>query len=557
MNKENFVKSCDELINASKSLYENKKYDNLISNYKAIISYKKQSPPDFSKDIYKYYSNLSHINFLIRDFSAALISAEECIKLKPDWYKGYYRAAKACEGLNDYEKTHHYYEKMQDYLQNINIAEHKKIMNDYHNQNINILKEWLINNGAHMGDISIEYYDTDYRGVTVHKEIKKGSNIIQIPFNCCISLEESKTRGYNKKLKELGLKYTSPHTYIALELLDIKNNKDHKLTPYIKCLPQYFSNVPINFTENELEHLKGSFSLVKIAQKKQSLRNEYDNIVNALENHGGFKYSFEEFVWARTVVITRIYAAERTINGENIRDSLLVPLADMANHKIPPNTHWFFNKDKNMFIVKATDYLNPGENLFESYGPKCNYRYFVNYGFTILDNHFEEVCLGLHPIIYGVLENKMYTKDETHLNFLNNTPDLFQIGYDMRAETFQEFLKKCRDKCYELNPNAENNYIEAFSLIVGFSTRMLNMFNTTPEEDENLLLTENNFNIRNCIIQRRGEKQLLNFYIMYFSGLINIINAKKEDKKKLSKSLKKKLNKPFIFGFKEYIDKFL
>ncbi len=75
--------------------------------------------------------------------------------------------------------------------------------------------------------------------------------------------------------------------------------------------------------------LKGSFSLKKIADRKEDLLAEYENICKYLPD---FKqYTYKEFVWARLAVITRIFGL--VING-NKTDGL-VPMADMLNHKRP------------------------------------------------------------------------------------------------------------------------------------------------------------------------------------------------------------------------------
>ncbi len=530
------VSSCEKKIAESYSLYKEKKYKNLIDHYRAIIEFKEKNNDEYSKDIAKFYANLSHIYYILRDFNGALEQALKCIEYDSAWYKGYYRAAKASEGLLKKEDALHYYSIM---IQSpIGDATGQEI-NERHNIDINILKEWLINNGAIIDKISIEYYDIDYRGMCVNKPVKPNENLIQIPLKCMISLEESKTRGYNKILTDLGAKFSSPHTYLSLELLDIKNNPAHEFNYIINCLPKYFDNVPINFTEDKLKHLEGSYALVKIAQKKQYLKEEYENIMSLLPD---FPYSYEDFVWARTAIITRVYAIERDVGGKPIKDTVMTPFADMANHMIPPNTHWYFDKSNGMFVVKSKQYIPIGDNIFESYGQKCNYRYFVNYGFTICDNPFEEAVIILNPLIITAISQKLYHNKDI-LELINTSREIFQIGYDIKGEQTKLMIEAAKNKCDELlkSQGHTSSMIEVYTFIIGFINKMLSGFDTTLDEDADVLKNyELSFDMRNCVIQRMGEKKVLKHYINYFNDLIKAEEKNPIERKKFLKKIEKK-----------------
>lgn len=61
-------------------------------------------------------------------------------------------------------------------------------------------------------------------------------------------------------------------------------------------------------------------------------------------------------------------------------------MADMMNHRRPRDTTWFYDNFKGSFIVQSLRNLDCGEEVFDSYGKKCNSRYLLNYGFTVLNN---------------------------------------------------------------------------------------------------------------------------------------------------------------------------
>ena len=61
--------------------------------------------------------------------------------------------------------------------------------------------------------------------------------------------------------------------------------------------------------------------------------------------------------------------------------NVMVPFADMFNHAENFNSHWFFDEDKDGFSVIADDFIKENDELFDSYGEKPNYRFFLHYAF--------------------------------------------------------------------------------------------------------------------------------------------------------------------------------
>src|SRR5690348_393599 len=57
----------------------------------------------------------------------------------------------------------------------------------------------------------------------------------------------------------------------------------------------------------------------------------------------------------------------------------LVPMADMLNHRRPRETSWQYSSERGAFIITALKGLQQGDQIYDSYGRKCNSRFFVNY----------------------------------------------------------------------------------------------------------------------------------------------------------------------------------
>lgn len=68
----------------------------------------------------------------------------------------------------------------------------------------------------------------------------------------------------------------------------------------------------------------------------------------------------------------------------------------MLNHKRPRQTSWTYTDDKRGFIIEAIEDIKRGEQVYDSYGKKCNSRFFLNYGFINLNNDANEVPLKVY-----------------------------------------------------------------------------------------------------------------------------------------------------------------
>ena len=110
------------------------------------------------------------------------------------------------------------------------------------------------------------------------------------------------------------------------------------------------------------------------------MKKDYDVIKSVDPNFS--RFSFEEFKWARMVVSSRIFG----LVMNRIKTDALVPLADMLNHHTPKQTSWYFSDEDGGFVIRNLKVTEPGSEIFDSYGQKCNSRFLLNYGFTLQNN---------------------------------------------------------------------------------------------------------------------------------------------------------------------------
>lgn len=134
-------------------------------------------------------------------------------------------------------------------------------------------------------------------------------------------------------------------------------------------------------------------SVLPLEQVRDKINDiEYDyKLIGKVEPEFQQRYSLEEFSKMRMIVSSRIFGIK--INGK--KTDCLCPLADMLNHYRPRQTQWFYSDELDSFVIQSINEINPNEEIFDSYGKKCNSRFFLNYGFIVENNDSNEVQIQI------------------------------------------------------------------------------------------------------------------------------------------------------------------
>ena len=256
-------------------------------------------------------------------------------------------------------------------------------------------------------------------------------------------------------------------------------------------------------------------------------------------------FGLEEFVWARLVVITRIFGL--VVNG-NKTDGL-VPMADMLNHKRPRETSWTFDDSRGSFTITSLRPMSRGEQIYDSYGRKCNSRFFVNYGFSLEDNEDNQIAVWVGLI-----------RDDPHFamkcRYMGGPRagaqlQRFQIPIDYKEKAAKEcfsFLRFAHAKDSELlllsseekevnvkdiAPLSIRNELSVVKHIARACESCLREFDTTVEEDEALLKRADlSMNDRNAILMRKGEKEVGRYYVELEAEMDKLVNMPWKDFKR-------------------------
>ena len=380
-------------------------------------------------------------------------------------------------------------------------------------QAIDGLIHWLEELGARLPFLAVHHYADHSRGVHARPSIRAGEIVLEVPQRCILTSETARESVASSRIELL-----SAQSCLAASVLEERRQPRSFWRPYLDTLPLSFPNVPLYFDGSELALLRGSFALERIEDRKRSLSEDYQSLRQGVP---GFSHTYSEFEWAHVVVTSRNFGLK--VRGCSVQ--ALVPMADLLNHATPRETAWGFDNDSDAFRMTALKNFGPGEAVHDSYGRKCNSRFFVNYGFVLPDNPDNEAVIALPG---PPSDHRFYDL----LTFLGGRPlgdgCRFQVSVDFEsAGPLLSFLRLlCADgednvtlpglagPSISVPPISRPNEAAALEALRSACALALGRFETTLDEDEELLENHSlTTNERNAIMVRQREKRVLHHYL--------------------------------------------
>jgi len=509
---------------------------------------------------HKIFSNRALCFGKTHNFTRMLEDATKCMELAPNWAKGYFRKGKALEGLTKFKAAQKEYLKAIELEPGnpelVNVVKqiekrlkaisfnYKKAVGGKHEQTdkFTVFLKFLVEGGCNFPKLYLKFYTTEYRAVHASATVNAEEEVLFVPRNLLMTSDLAKLSEIGKAIIKSGVELRSKHSYLAAYLLQERENQNSEWKPYIDILPEEHVTIPLFFQEDCERELKGSIALRKMKDRVDSLQAEYDNICEYVPQFR--RFSHKDFVWARLVVITRIFGM--VIDG--IKTDGLVPMADMLNHKRPRETRWTYAQEKGGFVITALKTI-PGEmEVFDSYGRKCNSRFFVNYGFSLEKNLDNEALMVLSLLpTFSNYKLKRMMLGTTNKSDEEGVVREFQIPMNYRETKVKEcfsFLRVMHAHGKEIKMLSDRRavYVPPLStrneqlclLALSKAAEVsLGKFDHTLEHDNALLADEKKYrrlsNRRNIVLMRRGEKEVLTFYINLAKICIPLLRMETKD----------------------------
>jgi len=111
----------------------------------------------------------------------------------------------------------------------------------------------------------------------------------------------------------------------------------------------------------------------------------------------------------------------------------------MLNHKRPRQTSWTYTDDREGFIIEALEDIKRGEQVYDSYGKKCNTRFLLNYGFINLENDANE-----YPFTVKVAEDDPFAQQKMEICNAAVVQRTFRVQVNFEEAIMSKFISFLR-----------------------------------------------------------------------------------------------------------------
>jgi len=264
------------------------------------------------------------------------------------------------------------------------------------------------------------------------------------------------------------------------------------------------------WTESELAELQSSPLRGIITSTREQLRQGFERLtanLNTIQHPfpAGF-WTFERYFWSYLAVTSHLW----NFNGE----AAMVPLADLLQHD-PAAGVGAANQEGTHFVINSTSNYEKGVKASASLGAKSNLELLKAYGYVLENNPSDSMSvifnLKATTLAQGIVEPLLRKVDPNYQQLgmaKNIRPDRLLRVFRLSTLTFAE-LEHLND-ALEGKPVSLENELKAYRSILNAIQSLLKQYSTTVEQDAQLLQsTTLSVNVRNAIILRKGEKEIL------------------------------------------------
>src|SRR6218665_91419 len=388
-------------------------------------------------------------------------------------------------------------------------------------QKLSNLLRWLEAGGAPFPKLRVVRQGNGERAVVAQVDIAPGEVVLQVPLSHMLTLELARTSEIGRRIQS-ELNPDNEDLYLASFLLQERHQEGSFWKPFLDSLPEAFPHLPLFYGETERAHLKGWLELTLLEFQAQSLQNDYQQLREKVPGYE--RFTLDEFVWARLSVSSRLFGVKKG----GLLGPCLVPLADMLNHRRPPDVLWETSEDGRFFEMTAQNAVAAGDEVHDSYGAKSNDLMLLHFGFVTERNEQDEIFLSL-----CIPEGDALAAMKQSLLALPSptTPRPFKVPRKLDHASSQlmfSFLRIAHATPEEImilanrliggaktiDPLGVANEERVLRALAAACEARLAGFDTSFEEDERLLREDTLApNARNCVLRRREEKRLLRDYL--------------------------------------------
>ncbi len=423
-------------------------------------------------------------------------------------------------------------------------------------QRVKRLMSWLKDSGSRFPKVELSRYGAEARHLRARAPIKADEETIFVPRKCILEIRHGKETKVGRAVQAEAKGWISGHTYLAIAMLTERDlGAKSFFAPWFDVLPRDYraQGMPQYWTAEQKREIAHTKTLAKANAVKVAIEAMWDRVskVRAVRVAG---WSLEDFAWARYTVLTRTFGVQ--IEGREA--TIMVPLADMANHEFERPSRWKYDNGKGGFVVKVVRDLPAGADLTDTYGSKGNDSFLPFYGFCLESNEYNQARFEL-PIrqVNGIwvpflsklaVSRCAYEEEPPNASFkvIDATTDPEALGTKRGG---RELFSYARALCLSGNelvallnsaranlkrptafPISVRNESAALQIIRTAALAALKRFDTTYQEDVAILSDKKKAPpgswYRNAVLARSGEKHTLLHYVRMADEMCKLLESK-------------------------------
>ncbi|XP_057522413.1 ribulose-1,5 bisphosphate carboxylase/oxygenase large subunit N-methyltransferase, chloroplastic isoform X1 [Amaranthus tricolor] len=244
---------------------------------------------------------------------------------------------------------------------------------------------WLENKAGVRISSLLAIGNSDYgRSLFACKSIQAGDSLLKVPFVLQISPDN-----VLPDIKPFLTDSVGAVAKLALVILvEQKKGQKSEWAPYISRLPQHGElHSTIFWSENELKMIQQSSLYQETIDQKAQIKKEFLAIKPVFDRFPDIfeGVNFENFKHAYGLVASRAW--------ESMKGQSLIPFADFLNHNGTSQSVLVSDEYRQLSeVIADRDYV-PGEEVFIRYGRFPNSVLVLDFGFTVPNNMYDQVCI--------------------------------------------------------------------------------------------------------------------------------------------------------------------
>ena len=305
--------------------------------------------------------------------------------------------------------------------------------------------------------LEVRFTETDGHGLWAKKAIKKGQILFRIPLESCLTGEHQDHHHQHDDDDEdedqQGFDGEDSWMPLMIRLgIEILSGDGSRWSPYLDMLPDHFDTVRFWSEEERSSYLKGTSFYRNWLEREAIENHHHDQAISEsfipaimakmkmmkstpaaanwdLKDWRNFYFRVGTIVSSYSFSLNQIKLDEDNDNDDGDEEEevledefepVLIPMADLLNHRTGFNNARLFYENEKSLVMKAVSDISADSQVYNTYGDLGNSQLLQKYGFVDSPNPNNEleIPLSIWPLVFPPSPPSSEAEFQERINFL-------------------------------------------------------------------------------------------------------------------------------------------